>query len=62
MIAFNDDWKDSHPVEIQASGREPSDDREAVAIGNFPPGQYTAIVRGKDDTKGIALVEAYKLN
>jgi hypothetical protein len=61
-IAFNDDWKDSHPAEIQASGLAPSDDREAVVIGNFPPGQYTAIVRGKNDTTGIALVEAYQLN
>ena len=61
-IAFNDDWKDSQPVEIQASGLAPSDDREAAVIGNFPPGQYTAIVRGQDDTTGIALVEAYKLN
>lgn len=61
-IAFNDDWKDSHLAEIQASGFAPSDDREAVVIGNFPPGQYTAIVRGKDDTTGIALVDAYKLN
>jgi len=61
-IAFNDDWKDSHPAEVQASGLAPSHDREAVVIGNFPPGQYTAIVRGQDDTTGIALVEAYQLN
>jgi hypothetical protein len=26
------------------------------------PDSYTAIVRGKDDTTGIALVEAYQLD
>lgn len=61
-IAFNDDWKDNQPAEIEDSGLPPSDDREAVVIGSFPPGQYTAIVRGKDNSTGIALVEAYKLN
>jgi acid phosphatase len=61
-IGFNDNWKDRQPAEIQDSGLPPSDDREAVVIGSFPPGQYTAIVRGKDNSTGIALVEAYKLN
>lgn len=61
-IAFNDDWKENQSFEIQGSGLAPADDREAALIGNFPPGHYTAIVRGKDNTTGIALVEAYKLN
>ncbi|MEY2547607.1 MAG: hypothetical protein QOD64_189, partial [Verrucomicrobiota bacterium] len=26
-----------------------------------PPGNYTAVVRGKDNTTGVALVEAYRL-
>ena len=61
-IAFNDNWRDSQPFEIHASGLAPGDDREAALIGNFPPGQYTAIVRGQSAATGIALVEAYKLN
>ena len=61
-MAFNDDWKDNQPVEIQNSGLAPVDDKEAAIIGNFPPGHYTAIVRGTNDTTGIGLVEAYKLN
>jgi hypothetical protein len=61
-IAFNDDWKDNQQAEIDAGSLAPADDREAVVIANFPPGQYTAIVRGKDNTAGLALVEAYKLN
>ncbi|HSV62728.1 MAG TPA: alkaline phosphatase family protein [Chthoniobacterales bacterium] len=61
-LAFDDNWKDSQQAEIQQSGLAPSDDREAAIIGSYPPGQYTAILRGKNDTTGIALVEAYKLN
>jgi hypothetical protein len=61
-IAFNDDWKDNQQAEIQESGLAPADDREAVVIANFRPGPYTAIVRGRDSTAGLALVEAYKLN
>jgi acid phosphatase len=61
-IAFNDDWKDNQSIEIQGSGLSPADDREAGVIGNFPPGPYTAIVRGLNGTTGIGLFEAYKLN
>jgi hypothetical protein len=31
-------------------------------LGNFAPGQYSVILRGKTETTGIGLVEAYKLN
>jgi hypothetical protein len=31
-------------------------------VADLPPGAYTAIVRGKDDTTGVALVELYSLN
>ena len=61
-LAFNDDWKNNQLVEIQQSGLAPADERDAAVIGNFPPGHYTAIVRGKGNTSGLALVEAYKLN
>lgn len=27
-----------------------------------PPGNYTVVVRGKNDTSGVALVEIYELN
>jgi hypothetical protein len=55
-------WKDTQQTEIQQSGLAPSDDREAAIIGSYAPGQYTVILRGKSDTTGLALVEAYKLN
>jgi acid phosphatase len=62
VIAANDDWQQSQRAEIQMSGLAPADDREAAIIGNFAPGQYTVILRGKNETTGIGLVEAYKLN
>lgn len=52
----------SQQGEIQTSGLAPTDDREAAIIGSFAPGQYTAVLCGKDNTTGIGLVEAYKLN
>jgi hypothetical protein len=62
IIGSNDNWKQTQSAEIQASGLAPTDDREAAIIGNFEPGLYTLVVRGKDNTAGIALVEAYQLN
>jgi acid phosphatase len=62
VIGANDDWQQSQRAEIQTSGLAPADDREAAIIGNFAPGQYTVILRGKNETTGIGLVEAYKLN
>jgi hypothetical protein len=30
-------------------------------VSTLPPGLYTVIVRGKNDTTGLASVEAYQL-
>ncbi len=48
-------------VEIEATGVPPSDERESAIIATVPRGVYTAILRGKDATTGVALVEAYDL-
>src|SRR6202030_3441151 len=34
---------------------------EAVVVATLQPGAYTAVVRGVDDSSGVALVEAYDL-
>jgi hypothetical protein len=62
LLMFNDNWKDSQQTEIQNSGLAPSDDRESAIIRTLNPGAYTAILRGKNNTTGIALVEVYDLN
>src|SRR4029077_196807 len=71
LIASNDNWPttiiggiitSNQFREIQASGHAPRDGRESAIIADLPPGNYTAIVRGVNDTTGVALVEAYDLS
>jgi hypothetical protein len=61
IIASNDNWKDTQEVAIEATQLAPPDDSEAAILQSFPAGAYTAIVRGIDDTTGVALVEVYDL-
>ena len=61
VLDFNDDWKDGQAPAIVATGLTPNDDRESALVAFLAPGQYTAVVRGKNDTTGVALVEAYRL-
>ncbi len=61
LITSNDDWKDSQQTEIEATGIPPSDDRESAVLMTLQPSSYTAIVRGKNNTTGVALVEVYKI-
>jgi hypothetical protein len=71
LIASNDNWQStiiggiitgSQVQDIQNSGHAPRDARESAIIADLPPGNYTGIVRGVDNTMGVALVEAYDLN
>lgn len=62
IIATNDNWQDSQASEIEASTIPPPDPREAAIRRQLTPGFYTAVVRGKDDTTGVGLVEAYQLD
>jgi hypothetical protein len=62
LIAANDDWRSDQEQEIIASTVAPTDNRESAVIANLPPGGYTAIVRGKGGTSGVALVELYLLD
>jgi hypothetical protein len=61
IIASNDNWKDTQQSAIQATGLAPSDDRESAILTILTKGSYTAILRGKNNTTGIALIEAYKV-
>ncbi len=60
-IAENDDWRSTQQDEIAATGVPPTDDRESAIVASISAGNYTAIVRGKNDTSGVALVEVYDL-
>ncbi|HYJ05748.1 MAG TPA: hypothetical protein VEX43_11475 [Chthoniobacterales bacterium] len=62
VIATNDNWQDSQADEIQGTTIPPNDPREAAILHQLTPGAYTAIVRGKNNTTGVGLIEAYQLN
>jgi hypothetical protein len=71
LIASNYDWQHTiiggiitiDEVEwIRDSGYAPTDPRESAIIAFLPPGNYTTIVRGTDNTTGVALVEVYGLD
>lgn len=61
LIGSNDNWQESQAIAIKATTLAPADAREAAIIASLSPGNYTAIVRGKSNTTGVALVEAYRI-
>jgi hypothetical protein len=70
LIASNDNWRTTiiggiittnQVRDITASGLAPTDGRESAIIAELPAGDYTAIVRGVNNTTGVALVEVYDL-
>lgn len=60
-IAINDNWESSQKSEIEEAMLAPGDARESAIVGALGPGNYTAVVRSKDGTTGIAVVEAYNI-
>jgi hypothetical protein len=61
LIEANDDWKSDNRQEITDTGIPPVDDRESALVRTLVSGSYTALVRGKNSSIGIALVEIYRL-
>jgi len=71
LIASNDNWQTTiiggiitgdQVSAIQNSGHAPTQPTESAIIATLQPGNYTAIVRGVDNTTGVALVEVYDLD
>jgi len=61
LVGSNENWKDNQRSDIQSTDAAPTDDREAAILSVLQPGNYTAVVRGKSNATGIALVEFYSL-
>ena len=66
ILATNDNWKTasdgtSQQAEIEATTIPPSNNSESALVAVLGPGNYTAVVRGAGNSKGVALVEAYNL-
>lgn len=55
----NDDWRSTQEAEIIATRLAPTNNKEAAILATLVPGPYTVIVRGANDTTGIAVIEAY---
>jgi CSLREA domain-containing protein len=62
LVESNDNWIDSpNKQAIIDSTIPPANDLESAIVRSLAPGAYTAIVRGVNDTTGIAVVEVYAL-
>jgi hypothetical protein len=62
LLAANDNWRSDQEAEIMATTIPPPNDLESAIVRNLAPGNYTAILRGANNTTGVAAVEAYGLN
>ncbi len=62
LIVANDNWRSDQEAEIIATTIPPTNDLESAIVRDLTPGNYTAIVRGANNTTGVALVEAYALD
>jgi hypothetical protein len=61
LLAFNDDWQTDQQAAIIATGLAPTHIRESAIVRSLSPGAYTAIVRGYQNSIGVAVVEGYQL-
>lgn len=63
LLRENDNWQ-GKPAEAQATRAttlQPANDKESAITTFLPSGNYTAVVRGVNDSTGVALVEAYRI-
>jgi len=64
LLAANNNWRSDQEAEIIATTIPPANDAESAIVSTLPANgaSYTAIVRGVNNTTGIAVVEVYALN
>jgi hypothetical protein len=63
VLESNDNWVDSpNKQAIIDSTIPPSNNLESAIVRTLAPANYTAIVRGANNSTGIAVVEVYALN
>jgi hypothetical protein len=64
VTVVNDNWRDD-PVQealIIASGIPPTNNLESAIDATLSPGAYTGIIKGKNNTSGVGLIEVYDLS
>lgn len=63
LLEANDNWMDSaNKQAIIDSTIPPTNNAESAIVRTLTPANYTAIVRGVNNSTGIAVVEVYALN
>ena len=64
ILKSNDNWRSSQQQEIIATGIPPANNFESAIVVTLPANDnsYTAIVRGANNTSGVALLEVYDLD
>jgi hypothetical protein len=61
LLASNDNWQDDsvQAAELTTAGLAPGDNLESALASTLPPGLYTAVLSGVNNSAGIGLVEVY---
>ena len=63
LLISNDNWTSSSQYnEIVGTGLQPPSPSESAIVVGCGPGNYTAVVRGRNNSAGIALIEVYDLD
>ena len=57
----NDDWRTNQEQAIISSSVPPTSNLESAIVATLEPGAYTAIMRGKNNSTGVGLLEVYDL-
>ena len=63
IMISNDNWQEdpASAAQLTANGLAPQNNLESGIFTTLPPGQFTAVLAGKDGTTGVALIEIYNL-
>jgi hypothetical protein len=62
ITVINDNWRDTPEAAILATGLAPTNNLESAVDATLAPGNYTAIVRGKNNATGVGLIEVYDIS
>ncbi len=62
VIISNNNWRDNQETKIQNTGLAPTNNLESAIVATLAPGAYTALLRGKNQTSGVGVVEMYDLD
>lgn len=61
LVYSNDNWRTTQPSELSSIGIAPLGEKDSALLVKLQPGDYTAILRGKNNTSGIGLIEVFRL-